>query len=246
MPQPLPLVIAHRGASASAPENTLEAFRQAFDRFKVDMIEFDVHISKDGVPVILHDARLERTTAGKGYVSKYAASELKIFNIPTLEEVFEAFPGKSFAIEVKENSAELTRTVMGLVNKFKAGPRVIVGSKHHAVFEEMRKNFPGVPRFASQRVVIAAIVDFKRGVKNPSEDPLTAASIPVERLGFRLDQERLIRYFHRKKMRLFFWTINDALSMKALWARGADGIITNHPALLNQVLGRCGTDPTTV
>lgn len=78
-----PLRIAHRGASAEAPENTVPAIRLAFEKYKVDMVEFDVRISKDGVPVLIHDETLERTTNGSGRVRDHSLSELKQLQVTT-------------------------------------------------------------------------------------------------------------------------------------------------------------------
>ncbi len=75
-----PLVIGHRGASALMPENTLESFRLAFGEHAADMIEFDVHLSRDGIPVVIHDETLERTTNGQGFVANKTFAELKSLN----------------------------------------------------------------------------------------------------------------------------------------------------------------------
>lgn len=266
MPYGLILNIAHRGASSLLPENTIPAFRLAFETFKVNMIEFDVHTTKDGIPVILHDARLERTTNGKGYVNEFTLSELKKldagfhfdptgagkfpergkgFQIPTLEEVFTQFPNQSFAIEIKEKSAELTRSVMALVKKFEASEQCIVGSKYNIVGKEMRKNFPETRRFSSQGDVVAMFFDFQRGNRKPEIDPLAVASLPTQGFQIRFDSVQWIDFVHAKGMKIYFWTINDSISMKSLWIKGSDGLITDDPGLLNRILGRkFGTDPT--
>ena len=252
---PKPLIIGHRGASHFLPENTLEAFRLAFENFRCDMIEFDVHTSQDGVPVILHDARLERTTDGRGYVSKHTLKELKALDagylfdpekkrlypergkgirIPTLEETFGAFPDKMFSVEIKENSAELTRKVMALVRKFGLEGRVAAGSKHYGVSQTMKKYFPGVRRFLSQREILGAIAGFKCGA-GFAQDPLAVASVPRERFGFRIDSAGMIDYFHKAGIQVYFWTINDAAAMKDLRQKGVEGIITDNPAVANQV-----------
>ena len=127
-------IIGHRGACRFLPENTLESFRLAFE--STDMIEFDVHTSKDLVPVVIHDATLERTTDGNGFVNRKSHKELSLldagFNfdpdknrsfpyrgkgmrILSLEEMFTHFPDKKLLIEIKENSPELTHAVMALV-----------------------------------------------------------------------------------------------------------------------------------
>ena len=217
MTRPVPLVIAHRGASAHAPENTLEAFRLAFDHFKANMIEFDVRAAKDGVPVVIHDARLERTTTGTGYVAGHTSEQLKTLLIPTLEEVLASFPGRSLAIEVKEKSRELVHSVMALVKKYRAGDHVIVGSKHHLVARQLHEHYPTIRRFLSQREIMGVCLDSRRNKSNPEKDPLGVISVPPSSRGCRLDTPAFIDYAHKKEMKVFFWTINDPDSMKALW-----------------------------
>lgn len=255
----LPLVIAHRGASAFQPENTLPAFRMAVETFHVDMVEFDVRTSKDGVPVVHHDARLERTTNGKGYVIQKTFRELQAldagyhFNpsaagkfpergkglrVPSLEEVFQEFPRRSFAIEIKERSAELTRSIMGLVKKYGAGERVIVGSRHNIVARELKQNFHGVRRFCSQGDIISLIFDFRRGARRKQKEPMLVASLPTHGFRIRFDSPQWIDFLHSSGIPIFFWTINNSLTMKSLWIKGADGILTDDPGLLNRVLDR--------
>ena len=246
----IPLVIAHRGASAHAPENTLEAFRLAFDRFKVDMIEFDVRVTLDGIPVVIHDARLERTTNGAGYVTRHTLKQLKTLTIPlsppsllkeagrgegikipTLEEVLANFPGRSLAVEIKDNSRELVKSVMALVKKYKAEGHAVVGSKHHAVARQLRGHYPHIRRFLSQREVMGLYLDCRRNKPNPEKDPLGVVSVPPSSRSCRFDTPAFIDYVHQKEMKLVFWTINDADSMKSLWKKGADGILTDDPGL---------------
>lgn len=265
-----PLIIAHRGASAFAPENTLEAFGLAFQKYDADMIEFDVRFSSDGVPVIIHDATLERTTNGKGYVLKQSLQDLKGWDagyffdpdqqkkfpfrgkgikIPTLEELFSEFPDRSFAVEIKENSAPLVHAVMDLVRKYKLESRVVAGSKHDLVSKTLKEHFPRNPRFLSQREILSVVADYKRKITDREKDPFAVASMPTKRAGFPLDDARIIDYFHSRKMKVYFWTINDAAALKALAEKGADGLVTDHPGLAHQVLGRgrpSGTGPTNV
>lgn len=245
-----PLLIGHRGAAAHLPENTLPSFRLAFEKFNADMVEFDVHFSKDSVPVVIHDAALERTTNGSGFVAEYNYKELARFDagfyfdpdakrvfpergkgiaIPTLEDVFNSFPGKKLSIEIKENSTDLTRAVMELVDQNKARERVIVGSKHDLVAREMRSRYHNVLRFCSQKEILGIIADYKTGKRNPRHEPRAVASIPPKKLHFRMDLTEFITFLHAKEMKVFYWTINDPAEMKSLATKGADGIISDYP-----------------
>ena len=261
-----PLNIGHRGASAYLPENTLEAFRAAFHKFKVDMIEFDIHITKDGIPVIIHDARLERTTNGRGYVSAYSLAELKMLDagywfspsreasfpfrnkgirIPTLEEVLAAFSDFFLAVEIKEKHPSVLHAVMSLIEKYHAGDRCVVGSKHNAISQEMRRSYPERLRFCSQREVVRFYFDFKTGKCNLKKDPWAVASMPFQNCGVHFDDKGFMDHLHERQIPSFFWTVNDPALMKSLYLKKADGIITNYPDRLNEVIGReSGTDPT--
>lgn len=97
-----PFILAHRGARSLAPENTLAAFQKAFE-LGADGFECDVFLSKDGVPVIIHDETLDRTTHGHGFVWDYEAQTLRVFGLPTLEEALEIMPAQGIInIELKD------------------------------------------------------------------------------------------------------------------------------------------------
>ncbi len=250
------LVIGHRGAPALLPENTMESFRMAFEEFHADAIEFDVRFSLDRVPIIIHDATLERTTNGKGFVAKQPFQELqkldagKGFRIPSLEEVLSLFKGKTLAVEIKDRSEELVHAVMALIHKHKAD-HCIVGSKHFLVADTLRKNYPRQRRFWSQREIVQNFIAFqgyrhsrnilsgKKGTGNiplpvpffpPSKEKIVA-SMPLEGCGMHFDDPAFLDWLHQKGITVYFWTINEPQEMKRLTAAGADGIITNHPGV---------------
>ena len=133
---PRPLLFGHRGASAKAPENTLSAFERAVAA-GVDVLELDVHLSKDGVVVVHHDARVDRTTNASGEVRGFAFSELRALDagyrfvdaegqhsfrgrgcqIPRLVDVLAAFPGRGFNIELKQADPPMVSAVLDLMKK---------------------------------------------------------------------------------------------------------------------------------
>ena len=132
---------------------------------------------------------------------------------------------------------------MELVEKFKAQSLVIVGSKHDEVSKEMRRGFPSVKRFLSQKEILNVLADFKQG-KRGGADPAAVASIPVSKVGYPLDTPELIRFFHAKKMEVFYWTVNEEGRMKSLVEKQADGLISDYPDRISRALGRpSGTGP---
>ncbi|HLD50084.1 MAG TPA: glycerophosphodiester phosphodiesterase family protein [bacterium] len=240
---PLPLIIGHRGAPALLPENTIESFRLAFEELNADAIEFDVRFSRDRVPVVIHDATLERTTNGRGFVAQQTFQELqkldagKGFRIPSLEEVFSLFKAKTLAVEIKDKSEELVHSVMALIHQYKAD-HCIVGSKHFLVASTLRKHYPQQTRFLSQREIVQNFIA-SRVSKAPAEkDSGAVASMPLEGCGMRFDEPAFLDWLHRKEMNIYFWTINEPQEIRRLAAAGADGIITNHPGLGRQALER--------
>lgn len=254
-----PLVIGHRGAAALMPENTLPSFYLALERFKADMIEFDVHMTKDGIPVVIHDSRLERTTNGKGYVSDCRLEEIRTLDagfyfdpdgnqsfpqrgrgihIPALEEVLSVHAGHFLAIEIKMRSVEITDKVMGLVKKYRAEEHSIVGSKHDIVSKTMKNRYPETRRFSSQRDVCALLFDYKIRKGAVKKEPMLVASIPLKATGISLDSKKWMDFLQEREIRVFYWTINEPAVIKKLAQKGADGIISDHPGIVNQVLGR--------
>ncbi len=258
----IPLIIGHRGTSARLPENTLESFRMAFEEHGADMIEFDVHTSRDGIPVIIHDARLERTTDARGYVWHRDLKDLKqldagwcfdpgqknIFpcrgkgiQIPTLEEVFLHFKDRRLAIEIKEKFESLLHEVMRLVKKFKAEERCVVGSKYDVVSKTMRQNYPQTRRFLSQREIVISFFSHLKPSR-AEKDAQAVASMPLRGCHLPFDAASFIHALHETETEGFFWTINDPEVMKALALKKADGIITDDPGFARKILTN-GTGP---
>ncbi|WP_100407410.1 glycerophosphodiester phosphodiesterase [Bacillus solitudinis] len=148
------IIIAHRGWSGKAPENTYAAFKLAIEEPMIQEVELDVHLTKDGIPVVIHDHTLERTTNGTGFVSDYTFKELRQLNagswfdemyeletIPSLEEVLELFKSTTcrLVIELKQMAEyypNLEQSVVDLIRKYNMYSQVTVSSFDH---ESVRK-----------------------------------------------------------------------------------------------------------
>ena len=154
-----PVNLAHRGASALAPENTIEAFRLAVEA-GAGGLELDVHMTRDGHIVVIHDATVDRTTNGSGAVSEMTLDELRGFDaghnfspdggptrpyrgrgvrVPTLGEVLEEFPGVAVNIEIKAPTPGIEETVLGVLREANASGRTLVVSTPHAIVKRFRK-----------------------------------------------------------------------------------------------------------
>jgi glycerophosphoryl diester phosphodiesterase len=144
-----PLVFAHRGGSALAPENTLQAFDNGL-RLGADGLELDVHRSCDGAVVVHHDRTLDRTTALRGPIARRTAEELKRAGVPALDEVLRRYPDVRIIIELKVNRAELAAAALDVVQRAGALGRVCFGAFGYRVLRAVRTRAPAAATSASR------------------------------------------------------------------------------------------------
>lgn len=216
--------IAHRGASAYEPENTLRSFKLAFD-MKADMIELDVRMSKDRHLVVVHDSTVDRTTNGRGYVKDMTLEELKKLDagkgetIPTLEEVIEVGAEKTkFAIEIKEQGTE--EKAIGLIKDYKLLDDVFIISKNPESLKNV-KNLEGAIR-------TCLITIFSCTSINSGRESLADAIAPFH---FFITKG-LVKKVQRSGLLLFTWVVDS--EKRALWMKdiGINGIVTNRPDII--------------
>ncbi|MDD1649382.1 MAG: hypothetical protein LUO80_03165 [Methylococcaceae bacterium] len=227
-------VYAHRGASAEAPENTLAAFRRALDA-GADGIEMDVHLASDGVPVVIHDDTLERTTDGSGAVAAHRAAQLQTLDagswfgphfagepLPTLEEALRLLAGRlRINLEVKATRAGLA--VLDLLPSFPAA-EVVVSSFDHALLADLRRNAPDLPlavlqESGSWRRALASAVALHACAFHPQVD---------------LVSRPLLAACRRMQLPVFVWTVDDAGQARTLARAGVAGVFSNDPAELRR------------
>jgi len=235
-----PLVIAHRGSSGERPENTLPAFERAIEQ-SADMIETDLHLSRDGVVVIHHDAELERL-GEPGEIRDHTASELAAMNaapgvavaerMPTLQGLLDGFGERmQFNLELKVGLEDvayegLEDIVVSAVEARGLMPRMLFSSFYDPVLARLRE------RSASARIALlisprAPIAIFER-----------AARISAEAINphVRLVTAELVEQAQAAGLCVYPYTANDSAEMARLLDCGVDGIITNHPARLHALL----------
>ena len=238
-----PLIFAHRGASAHAPENTLAAFELALAQH-ADAIELDVKLSADGHAVVIHDATVDRTTGSQGRVKDLSLAQLKSLDagsffsekyrgerIPTLEEVFEAVGKRTFInVELTNYNAprdQLVETVCILVKKFALQERVIFSSFFASNLSKARAFLPEVPRgllaLNGWLGAWARSFGFAFG-RYHALHPYLSDVTPQH-----------IQRVHRLKRRVHVWTVNAAEDMRRLFHWGVDGIFTDDPQLAVKV-----------
>jgi len=242
---PQPVIFAHRGASAHAPENTLAAFELALAQ-NADAIELDVKLSADGQVVVIHDPSVDRTTGGQGRVKDLSLAQLQLLDagsffsdkfrgekIPALEEVFEAVGKRTFInVELTNYDTprdQLVETVCMLVRKFELQNRVMFSSFFASNLSKARACLPGVPRglLALNGLLGAWARSFgfvfgRYQALHPHLKDVTPEQ--VQRV-------------HRLNRRIHVWTVNAAEDMRRLFRWGVDAIFTDDPQLAVQVRG---------
>ena len=229
--------IAHRGSSGTHPENTLASFLAAVED-GADMCELDVQSTRDGAVVVMHDDRVDRTTDGVGAIATLSLEEIRRldagakFNpkfrgerVPTLDEVFRATSGKvGLNIEMKEGAAA-ERKVCELIRAHDALSTSIVSSFELRALEELRAIDPEVRLGVLGEENPAAMLD--------AASRLGAWSINPR---FDLAQPAFCIEAHKRGLKVLVWTVDAPEAMRLLIEWGVDGIITNHPARLRDVL----------
>jgi glycerophosphoryl diester phosphodiesterase len=234
------VVIAHRGNRAHAAENTLEAFQQAVD-LGADAIEFDVRITRDGVPVVIHDPDVDRTTDGRGLVASLTFAEVRRLDasrgsrgsiaprlsVPSLEEVLDRFRAIPLIIEVKEAGA--SDVTERLIRSLGAQERVLVGSAETSVVERFYRS--GLRTCASMRDASKLIPIALAGLK-PSKPRYDVLSITPRFHGFPVPVMRMAAAARKVGIATHVWTVNDPAVAHALWRGGVTGIVTDDPAAM--------------
>lgn len=243
---PKPAVIAHRGASALAPENTLAAFDLAIT-LQADAIELDVQLTADGHVVVFHDLTLQRTTNGVGNLHHKTLNELKSLDagvafdtsyqgqrIPTLDETLASFGEKTFFnIELKNLTHpfnSLPEKVTQIVQDHNLESQVLLSSFNWFALIKAHHILPTLPT--------GLLIKYPQGKVWLSG--VFSALIPHQsvHISFKLLTKDMINAFHRSHRRVFAYTINDPETIKKVAAWDIDGIFTDDPHLARQAIGR--------
>jgi glycerophosphoryl diester phosphodiesterase len=239
--------IAHRGASAYYPENTMSAFKAAVD-MKADMIELDVLLSKDNIPVVFHDERLDEKTNGSGLVCDHTLSDLKKHDagswfdtkfknerIPTLREVLEFSRNRILVnIEIKpevvteKEESGIVELVLNLVEELGMEEVVMISSFDYRVLERLSK----------RETNIKSALLYERVQSHGREPSRLAKDYNIDAFNCSYHQliDNWVSQLKNNKIPFFIYTINDELTMKSLIQVGAKGIFTDKPDVLNKVV----------
>ncbi len=259
---PPPRITGHRGAAGTMPENTLVSFRRALEE-GATYLELDVHATRDGEIVVIHDDTVERTTGGAGTVREMTLEEIKRLDagfrftpdggathpfrgegieVPTLREFFSEFPEARATVEIKELSPPAIETLFDLVEEFGKAPQVLVAAEADSMMEAARAVIRGrglaVATGFSVGEILAFMTALWTGQGPPEEAPGQALQIPPLYQGTPLVTQASVAAAHGLGVEVHVWTINEADAMEALLALGVDGIITDYPGRLRDVVQR--------
>ena len=229
---PFVAIIGHRGASAVAPENTMAAFREAI-RVGSDGIEFDVRLTRDGVPVIIHDNTLRRTTGLKHRLADLSWPELESLEVavPSLEELFTLFEENDLMLflEMKVDSAAehapLAEACCRLIDKHSFKERVIVECFDLAALK--------VVKSIDSEIKTAALFQPTLSRPSLSDQQIIDQAKTIEAsalaLHFRLARESLVQKAIDADLRVAVWTVDDPAWIARARSMGIESLITNHP-----------------
>jgi glycerophosphoryl diester phosphodiesterase len=249
-------IIAHRGGSHEAPENTLLAFGQILRKFPEAIIELDIHQTADGKIVVFHDDALNRVTNGRGMIWETSFKDLDALDaaynfsqdggrtfphrgqgvkIPLLSEVFEKFPSARISIEFKHPVRFYGGKVLEIVRRYRAQDRVVLAGGDHDNLVKVAGLAPEMCSGFSARELFQTLIwgtlrlnTFCPARGHVLQIPFRHKNIPVATKNF-------IKNAHRRGLHVHVWTINDEATMRHLIELGVDGIVTDAPSLLLSV-----------
>ena len=257
-----PRIIGHRGAAGLAPENTLLSFQRAFED-GAKFLELDVQGSKDGEVVIIHDGSLDRTTNGRGRVNRHSLKDLRALDagywftpdggesypyrgqnvtIPTLRKLFSTLPQAGAIVEIKQARPSIVNKVIETVRQAGNEDQVLLATENDQIMKEIRRELQTSELSIATGFSygeVAAFMGWLAGGKTSDYLPSGQAfQIPCEYNGMTLVNELTLRAAHDLGLEMFVWTVNEREQMRRLLELGVDGIITDYPARLRDLIAK--------
>lgn len=255
--------IAHQGGELVWPSNTLTAFRRA-SALGVDMLDMDMHATRDGALVLSHDDTLDRLTDRQGRIADLSLAKVleadagyrfspdggrsfpfrgQGVRVGQLSEVLGAFGGAHFTVEIKEVQPGLPAAFCGALRRAGVERRVIVASFSDEALQAFRRVCPEVMTSMTERELRPLVLLSKVGLAGLAPVPGRAAQVPVRAGGIEIVTPSFVRAMHRRGVAVQVWTINDVPEMRRLAQMGVDGIFTDRPDVLRDVLaGQVGAE----
>lgn len=253
-PHPPPRILGHRGAAGQAPENTIPSFALAL-ALGADVLEFDVHPTRDGAVVVIHDDTVDRTTNGSGLVHDLSLGQILRLDagygfsrdgrdfpfrghgvrIPTFEAVLRQFPAAICNVEIKEPDDAFVDEVIATIRRSGATSRVLVAAEKGAILDRVRSVAPEtITSFSAQDVA-----EFLGRLQEQRWDdyvpPGIALQVPPAVGDLQLVRPDVIAAAHRLGLEVHAWTLNDPEEIRRALQLGVDGIVSDLPGLAREV-----------
>lgn len=252
-----PRVFGHRGAAGLAPENTLPSFALGIE-LGADILELDVHATRDGEIVVFHDPTLERTTSGEGALKELSFAQLQKLDaghhftrdgrdhpyrghgitVPSFEQLLLRFPQVRCNVEVKQADPPIAETVVRLVRRLGAADRVLLAAEHGEIMEDIRRHGDGIATSFSAPEVVEFIGRVRDNNLSNYHPAGCALQIPARYGDTILAAADTIAAKRQLGLEMHIWTVNQADEMEELLALGVDGLISDLPGLARTVTDR--------
>ncbi|MCA9977528.1 MAG: glycerophosphodiester phosphodiesterase [Anaerolineales bacterium] len=258
-----PMVIAHQGGEELRPSNTMIAFQHAVD-LGVDVLEMDIHMTQDGIIVVMHDATVDRTTDGSGAIQEMTFAEIETLDagyywtdddgatypyrgqgirVPALAEVLQAFPDIPLNIEIKQAEPSIVVPFCDLLREYGMAEQVLVPSFDAETIAAMRATCPEVATSLVRPEVtqfwILNVLGLSAAFRAPGEAIQVPERSTLPVLGeVQVVTERFVRNAHRHHVAVHVWTIDETDDMARLLDLGVDGLITDRPDRMLTLLER--------
>lgn len=258
-----PWVIAHGGSKQLWPENTMLAFEGSAE-MGVDVLEIDMRLTKDEILVCHHDNTIDRMSDGEGELETYSYEELLAFNfgegfedldgsfpyledtvhICKLEDVFDRYQDMYFTVEIKDNGERGIRAgelLKEMVEEYQLEDRMIVAcfdDETLTAFQGLKDN--RIPVSTSQKEATRFVLTAKSLTGIFYAPEAVALQLPMEQYGINLERKHVIKSAHRHNMAIHYWTINKKDDMRTLIENGADGLMTDRPDIMLDLLEEMG------
>ena len=233
-----PLAFAHRGGAGDWPENTMPAFEHAVG-LGYRYLETDVHATADGVLLAFHDDRLDRVTDRTGEIAALPYSVVAEALVdgrepfPLLEDLLGTFPDARVNIDPKHDDS--VEPLIEVLERTGAVDRVCIGSFSDARLRTLRARLgPGLCTSMGPKEVARLRLDAISGRVHPS--PTGCVQIPESFRGVTVTNAAVVRAAHRAGLQVHVWTVDDPVAMNRLLDLGVDGLMTDRPAALKEVL----------
>ena len=225
-----------------------------------DVLEMDAHITKDGQIVLMHDEKVDRTTEGTGLIEDMTLEDLRQLDaaykwsnddgktfpyrgqgiqVPTLEELLQKFPDMRYVIEIKLTQNPIDKPLCDLIRKYNMQDKVVIASFHDEAMRRFRETCPEVATSASRGEVTKFVLLGKillSGLIMPQYESIQPPYDPQESMNIPIMTRRFIREAHAKNIAVEPWTVDDPELMKQYIEWGVDGIMTDRPDLMINVL----------